>query len=142
MRKADSSRKDWAVNQASGCQPFIVPAFTFTGSTTFIARYRTYPNTPSLAASLEVARRSIERDLEYLRDMLGAPLVYDHHRRGCYYADKFSLPPLTLSQGEVVAIFLAHKLLAQVAGTALEDPVCSAFAKIQQWLPESVTINE
>jgi predicted DNA-binding transcriptional regulator YafY len=41
-----------------------------------------YPNTERLAAIAEVNARTIQRDLEYMRDMYSAPIEYDPLRRG------------------------------------------------------------
>ena len=58
-----------------------------------------YPNARSLATSLEVSARCILRDVEYLRDMLGAPIEYDAVRRGYFYSRPgFSLPTAKLSE--------------------------------------------
>ena len=57
-----------------------------------------YPNVPTLARELEVQSRTVERDLEHMRDRLGAPIAYDHQRNGFYYtSDSFRLPPLRLT---------------------------------------------
>ncbi len=34
---------------------------------------------------LEVSKATIKRDLELLRDQLGAPLIYDRHENAYYY---------------------------------------------------------
>lgn len=39
-----------------------------------LIRQKRYPNVPALSRCLEVSTRTIERDLEFLRDRLGAPL--------------------------------------------------------------------
>jgi len=44
-----------------------------------------YPNANTLARDLEYSPRTIQRDIEWARDMLGAPVRYDQWRRGYYY---------------------------------------------------------
>jgi len=59
-----------------------------------------YPNVPKLARTLEMSTRAIERDLELMRDLMGAPTVYSYNRKGYYYAgDAYSIPPLRLTEG-------------------------------------------
>lgn len=41
-----------------------------------LIRSGTYPNVPQLAEKIEVKPRTIERDIEYMRDLLGAPIKY------------------------------------------------------------------
>ncbi|NLY49448.1 MAG: WYL domain-containing protein [Firmicutes bacterium] len=101
-----------------------------------------YPNVPSLSSSLEVSTRTIERDIEFLRDSLGAPLKYDAKRRGYFYtSDEFSLPRLKLTEGELVALYLGQKLLTQYKGTPYEAGIIRALAKIKTFLPENVEVD-
>jgi len=101
-----------------------------------------YPNTLTLAQDLEVSRRTVERDIEYMRDRLGAPILYCHRNRGYYYKNNdFQLLPLRLTKGELVAIFLGQKLLSQCAGTPLEASIYSAFEKIISSMPEGISID-
>lgn len=101
-----------------------------------------YPNAPKLALVLEVRPRTVERDIELMRDRLGAPLAYDHRRKGYYYlSDNFQLPPLRLTEGEIVTLFLGQQLLSQCAGTTLEGPIRSAFEKVCALMPEGVSVD-
>ncbi len=52
-----------------------------------------YPNARALADQFEISRRQALRDLEYLRDSLGAPLVYSAAHRGFHYADQAYILP-------------------------------------------------
>lgn len=107
-----------------------------------LIRQKTYPNVPVLSRYLEVSTRTIERDLEFLRDRLGAPLKYDPKRRGYFYThDGFSLPRLKLTEGELVALYLGHKLLSQYKGTPYEAAIAQAFAKLRMFLPDSVEVD-
>ena len=49
------------------------------------------PNTPELSEALEVSVATISRDIEFLRDRLRAPIVYDPARRGYIYTEPFDL---------------------------------------------------
>jgi len=101
-----------------------------------------YPSISKLANDLEVKPRTIERDIERMRDSFGADIVYDRRRKGYYYtSDNFRLPPLHLNEGEAAALFLGQKLLAQCAGTPFESAIRSAFEKICAYLPESISID-
>ena len=48
---------------------------------------RVWPNARTLARELEVTPRTIQRDIEFLRDQLHAPLKFDSVRNGYYYTD-------------------------------------------------------
>lgn len=52
-----------------------------------------YPGAAGLAGRFEVSLSTAHRDIEYLRDRLGAPLAYDRKNKGYYYAESgFALP--------------------------------------------------
>lgn len=104
-------------------------------------RNGTYPNVPRLAEKLEVSRRTIERDLAYLRDFMNAPLAYSRERNGYWYSDSFHLPPLNLSEGEVLALFLGSRVFSQYRGSPYERLIRDAFEKICAALPQTRTLD-
>jgi predicted DNA-binding transcriptional regulator YafY len=101
-----------------------------------------YPNSVSLGLALEVSRRTVQRDIEFLRERLGAPLAFDPRRNGYYY-DKpdFRLPPVNLTEGELVALFLAERVLQQYRGTPYAADLARAFRKISIGLSDRVTVD-
>jgi predicted DNA-binding transcriptional regulator YafY len=90
-----------------------------------------YPNIQALARQLEVNARTIERDIEQLRDFFNAPLVYDRLHKGYYYEGKFTLPPFQFTEGEMVVLFLGQKLLSQFEGTIYQKEIQSLSLKLQ-----------
>ncbi len=75
-----------------------------------------YPNTRGLAAAFEISRVQAQRDFEYLRDRLGAPLRYSARHRGYHYTtEAFVLPGpyITREEQGVLADLAAY--YAQVA---------------------------
>ena len=80
-----------------------------------------------------MAVRTAYRDLDFLRDEWRVPLEYDHHQ-GTYLLTEpvASLPLVSLSQGELLAIYFAEKVLRQYRGTPFEPDLASAFAKMQE----------
>ena len=105
-------------------------------------RSGTFPNARGLAVELEVHPRTIYRDLDFLRDSWGAPLEFCPRRNGFYYREAdFALPLLRLSEGELVALFLAERVMRQYRGTPYVQGLASAFQKLTAQLPESVTID-
>jgi len=65
----------------------------------------------------EVSPATFKRDLEYLRDRLGAPIVWDRERRGYRFdlsdsaADAFELPGLWFNSQEIHALLTMHQLI-------------------------------
>jgi predicted DNA-binding transcriptional regulator YafY len=101
-----------------------------------------YPNARTAARELEVHPRTIHRDLDFLRDSLGAPLEFCHRRNGFYYRDRdYALPLLRLTEGELVALFLAERVLQEYRGTPYAADLAAAFDKLTAALPDEVTID-
>lgn len=66
---------------------------------------------------LEVSRNTITRDFEYLRDTLGAPIVYCREQNGHQYdpADPvFELPGFWMNASELYALLACEQLLESV----------------------------
>ncbi len=101
-----------------------------------------YPNACRLAAELEVSTKSVHRDLEFMRDRLQLPLEFDRRRLGYYYTEVVNaFPTLKMTEGELVALLVAEKALQQYRGTSFEKPLLSAIAKMQESLPETISVN-
>lgn len=90
-----------------------------------------YPNCSSLARTLEVSAKTVQRDVDFMRDQLGLPLEYDRTRHGFHYTEAVSsFPMVQVSHGELVALLIAQKAVEQYRGTPFEGPLRSAFAKL------------
>lgn len=101
-----------------------------------------YPNSRDLAERLEVSRRTISRDVEFLKDSLQAPLEYCPRHRGYYYTEAgYSLGFLKFTEGEILSLFLGHSLLTKCKGTPYEQTIVSAFKKICLSLQETINID-
>jgi predicted DNA-binding transcriptional regulator YafY len=101
-----------------------------------------YPNASTLARELEVSTKSVHRDLEFMRDRLGLPLEYDGSRFGYHYTEEVSsFPTLQITEGELFALIVAEKALQQYRGTNFERPLLSAIKKMEQALPETISLD-
>jgi proteasome accessory factor B len=101
-----------------------------------------FPNATRLARELEVSTKSIHRDIEFMRDRLLLPIEYDGSRFGYYYSGEVtSFPTVQITEGEIFALVVAEKALHQYRGTNFEKPLLSAIKKIEQSLPETISLN-
>ena len=101
-----------------------------------------YPNATTLAKSLEVSSKSIQRDIDFMRDRLALPLEYHPLRYGYFYTEEVrAFPSFQVTEGELFALLAAEKALQQYRGTPFERPLVSAFRKISESLPDTVSIN-
>lgn len=102
----------------------------------------TFPNASRLSEQLEVTKKSIQRDLDFMRDRLGLPLAYDDRRYGYFYTQEVSsFPTLQITEGELFALLVAEKALQQYRGTPFEKPLRSAFQKMASSLPETISLS-
>jgi proteasome accessory factor B len=101
-----------------------------------------YPNCGSLAREFEISKKTVQRDLDFMRDRLSLPIAYDPRRFGFYYTRPVdALPSLDVSEGELVALFIAQKALHQHHGTVYEAPLRSACAKIAEAMKDRVSVD-
>lgn len=107
-----------------------------------LLREDAYPSRKDIANAFEVSVKTVERDLEYMRDRLGAPLEYDRDRRGFYYeTEGFYLPAVYMSEGEALALFLSHHVGSAWRGTPLGDTAQKAWEQLSRLLPQEVSIS-
>lgn len=101
-----------------------------------------FPNCRKISEELEVSSKTIQRDIDFMRDRLGLPIEYDPLRFGFHYTEEVtSFPSIEVSEGEIAALFVAQKALAQYKGTPFERPLRSAFRKIADSLKERVSFS-
>ncbi|GHU07277.1 DNA-binding transcriptional regulator [Betaproteobacteria bacterium] len=99
---------------------------------------------------LEISRATFKRDLEYLRDRLHAPIVWDREAGGyCFQAvasgrhntknpaPAYELPGLWFSAGELYALLAAHKLLGEIEPGILATHVAPLQARLSALLEAS-----
>lgn len=85
-----------------------------------LIRHRGHVSFATMLEELEVSPATLKRDLEYLRDQLGAPIEYDRDVNGYRFAEgtgawrgtKHELPGLWFSERELYALLMAHQLLS------------------------------
>ena len=100
------------------------------------------PTSQDLAASIEVSARTIQRDIEYMHDVMGAPIAYDEVEHGYRYEKAgYSLPAAKLTEGELVSLLVGTKVLEQYGGTPFEADLRKAFQRIALLLPEEVSLH-
>jgi len=106
---------------------------TYTRYVWFIDRAKKgkHPSTTSLMAKFEISLAQAQRDIEYMRDTLGAPLKYVAAEKGYKLEDgAFSLPSVWVEDDELLLLALAKELV--------RDPDSQ---KILSKLLEKISVN-
>lgn len=90
-----------------------------------------FPNCPRIAREFGVSVRTIKRDVEFLIERYRLPIAYDTRRYGFYFTEPVKeFPSVPMTEGEVFALFIAQKAVAQYRGTPFEQPLETAFQKL------------
>ena len=101
-----------------------------------------YPNTRVLAAECGVDRRTIARDIEFLKDRCEAPIEYSAEHNGYFYERPFDLPALQfLSEGEFFSLCVAEKAAEIYRNTPFEGELTRVFDKIKSMLPNEISMK-
>ncbi len=101
-----------------------------------------FPNASTLAREIEVATKTIHRDIEFMRDRLNLPIEFDSRQNGYHYSEQVSaFPTMQITEGELFALVVAEKALQQYRGTSFEKPLLSAIKKMEQALPDTISLN-
>ena len=101
-----------------------------------------FPNPNQLAKDLEVSRRVIFVDRDFMITRLGAPIEFDRTRNGWYYANEtWVLPGIIVTEGELLAFFLSIEVAKRYLGTGLEETLRSAVEKLSKSVKGSITVD-
>lgn len=101
-----------------------------------------FPNCSTLADVFEVSYKTVQRDIDFMRDQMMLPIDYDSVQHGFHYTKPVgSFPAVNITQGEVVALLVAQKAIEQYRGTAFERPLRAAFEKMTHGLQDEVSLS-
>ena len=93
-----------------------------------------YPNAYRIAEKFGISHRQAQRDIDYLRSEMKAPLKYSAKNKGFYYSESFSLPSYSSSANNEGY----SDVISRVRGR-LSDPVGESET-VQMQIPYSARI--
>jgi len=100
-----------------------------------------YPNCSTIARELEVNRKTIQRDINFMRDELDLPLEYSDANHGYHYTRPVNqFPFLKTTAEDLVALILARNALDPLRGSSFEASLRSGFKRLQASMKDQVTI--
>lgn len=101
-----------------------------------------YANCSSIAKEYEVSSKSIMRDIDYLKNQRNAPIDYDATKRGYFYTEEnYKLPAIDINASDLFALCITEKVLKQHENTPFYGKLRSVFKKIEESLPDKVSIQ-
>src|SRR5437868_15379488 len=101
-----------------------------------------YPNCRKLADELEVSSKTLQLDIDFMPYRLGLPIEYDQLHFDFYYSEPVAnFPNVEISEGELIALYIGQKALAQYKGTSFAAPLSTAFRKITDGLRDTISMT-
>lgn len=122
----------------------------------YLLRNKRFPTLASMVEELEEAglsasSRTVKRDIEYMRDLLGAPIearrtrLEDYSGRMVHYytlADRsWTLGDIPIFKDDLLAIQLARQLLAQYRGLPVPDRLLDIYKRLLTLADQDVTLT-
>jgi len=101
-----------------------------------------FPNASTLAAGLSVSSKTVQRDLDYLRDELDAPIAFDREENGYSYSrPDYVLPFLPVDGKDLFSIGVAAQVLSLLGGTPLARDLKACYARLAELMPPAVRLR-
>jgi predicted DNA-binding transcriptional regulator YafY len=102
-----------------------------------LAARREAISSADLQSLLDCSRATLMRDIEWLRDMMGAPIEYDRDQNGYFYdrsRGDFELPGLWLNAQELQSLLSMNQLLSNLQHGVLDDLIGPVRDRIEKLL--------
>jgi proteasome accessory factor B len=99
-------------------------------------------NCTKLVKSLEVSRKTIVRDIAFMRDRLELPIEFDAQIQAYRYTQPVnSFPTVNVTEGELLALLVAQRALQQYRGTPFHRQLEIAFEKLAGGLRDRISFS-
>ena len=94
-------------------------------------------NCTTFAKEWEVNPKTVQRDIDFLKYQNDAPLKYNPATKSYFFTEPtWSMPAMLVTEGEILSVLLASKVLEQYHGTPAADNLHHIFDKLAQMLPD------
>lgn len=95
-----------------------------------------------LARDLEVSRKTIMRDIAFMRDRLDLPVEFDSGIQAYRYTQTVTaFPTVNVTEGELLALLVAQRALQQYRGTPFHRQLEIAFEKLARGLRDRIAFS-
>jgi predicted DNA-binding transcriptional regulator YafY len=103
---------------------------------------RRFPNASTLAKSLSVSTKTVQRDLDYMRDELDAPIEFSRDENGYFYSrGDYVLPFLPVDGKDLFSIGVAAQVLALFGGSPLARDLTACYERLAELMPPAVRLR-
>ncbi|MCC7422662.1 MAG: WYL domain-containing protein [Planctomycetaceae bacterium] len=105
-------------------------------------RTEDFPSLRQIVERLGASRRTILDDIGFMRANWFAPIGHSRARGGYYYTQPDWRPQFfSLSEGEMVSLFIAERVMHQYRGTSWAVELSQAFRKLADQLQGEISIS-
>lgn len=99
-------------------------------------------NCTQLMKSLEVSRKTVVRDIAFMRDQLDLPIEFDAQIQAYRYTHPVNaFPTVHVTEGELLALLVAQRALQQYRGTPFHRQLEIAFEKLAGGLRDRISFS-
>jgi proteasome accessory factor B len=99
-------------------------------------------NCTHLVKALEVSRKTVVRDIAFMRDRLDLPIEYDQGIQAYRYTHPVNaFPTVHVTEGELLALLVAQRALEQYRGTPFHRQLEIAFGKLAGGLRDKISFS-
>lgn len=99
-------------------------------------------NCTRLCEQLEVNRKTIIRDIAFMRERLDLPVEFDRSAQTYRYLKPVEVfPTVQVTEGELLALLVARRALEQYQGTPFHHQLEIAFEKLTNGLRDRITFS-
>lgn len=101
-----------------------------------------FTNCSKLSGTLEVSRKTIVRDIAFMRERLELPIEFNTRLNAYRYTHPVSaFPTVQVSEGELLALLVARKALEQYRGTPFHRQLQVSFEKLTRGLQDRISFS-
>lgn len=99
-------------------------------------------NCTRLMRDLEVSRKTVVRDIAFMRDRLDLPIEFDARIQAYRYTHPVNaFPTVHVTEGELLALLVAQRALQQYQGTPFHRQLAIAFEKLAGGLRDRISFS-
>ncbi|MCX8028196.1 MAG: WYL domain-containing protein [Thermodesulfovibrionales bacterium] len=92
-------------------------------------------NASHVAQEFEISLKQAQRDIEFMRDRLFAPLQYDKKRRGYYYDSlSYEIPSIWIKEDELLALCFATRLASSIPQDEIKRSLELMIKKLSSYI--------
>lgn len=105
-------------------------------------RHGSLVNCTKLSAQLEVSRKTVVRDIAFMRERLELPIEFDAQIQAYRYTHRVNaFPTVQITEGELLALLVAQRALQQYRGTPFHRQLEVAFEKLSRGLRDHISFS-